>query len=63
MVSFYVILVIGAIGFAKQMFIILYGLPRKELNVNHLLSKKDKYLLYFIFFLLILLSLINFFLG
>ena len=63
MVSFYVILVIGAVGFVKQMFIILYGLPRKELNVNHLLSKKDKYLLYFIFFLLILLSLINFFLG
>lgn len=63
MVTFFAVLVLGGVGFAKQMFIILYGLPRKELNINTSLSRRDKYLLYFIFFLLILLSLLNFFLG
>jgi hypothetical protein len=47
-------------GFAKQMIIILYGSPRRESTVNHLLSKRDKNLFYFIIFILIYLNLLNY---
>jgi NADH:ubiquinone oxidoreductase subunit 4 (subunit M) len=60
---FFVIAFIGVMGFAKQMIIILYGFPRREIVVNTTISKKDKYLFYFIVFLLIYLNLLNFFLA
>lgn len=60
---FFIIAFIGVIGFAKQMIIILYGFPRRENTVNVTLSKKDKYLFYFIVSILIYLNLLNFFLA
>lgn len=63
MVIFFIVLVIGTIGFVKQMFIILYGMPRKGFTVNNQLSRRDKYLFYFISALLIFLNVIHFFLG
>ena len=60
---FFVIVVFGVAGFAKQMIIILYGLPRHTATVNHTLSKRDKHLLYLILSILIGLNFLNFFLG
>lgn len=60
---FFVIVVVGVTGFTKQMIIILYGMPRQELTVNHTISKRDKYLFYWILTILTLLSILNFFLG
>lgn len=60
---FFIIVVIGVTGFAKQMIIILYGLPKEKLTVNHTLSKRDKYLFYWILSILVLLNILNFFLG
>ncbi len=60
---FFVIVVIGVVGFAKQMIIILYGLPRRKLKSNHTLSKRDKRLFYLILLILVVLSFLNFFLG
>lgn len=62
-VVFFIIVVVGVTGFAKQMIIILYGLPREKLTVNHTLSKRDKYLFYWILAILVLLNILNFFLG
>lgn len=61
--TFFVIVVVGVAGFAKQMIIILYGVPRQSITVNHTLSKRDKYLFYFIIYILVLLNILNFFLG
>lgn len=63
MVIFFIILVIGTVGFVKQMFIILYGLPRKDLVISNQISRRDKYLIYFICALLIFLNVVHFFLG
>lgn len=63
MIVFFIIVVIGVSGFAKQMIIILYGLPRRNSTLNHTLSKRDKYLLYFILSILVFLNFLNFFLG
>lgn len=63
LVVFFFVIVIGTVGFVKQMFIILYGMPRKDLKINNQLSRKDKYLLYFICSLLIFLNILNFFIG
>lgn len=61
--SFFVIVVVGVTGFAKQMIIILYGMPRRNSSKTYTLSKRDKYLLYFIMNILILLNILNFSLG
>jgi len=61
--TFFVIVVVGVAGFAKQMIIILYGMPRQSVTVNHTLSKRDKYLFYFIIYILLFLNILNFFLG
>lgn len=63
MVIFFSLVVLGVAGFAKQMIIILYGVARYNLNINHTLSKRDKYLFYLIIFILISLNFINFFLS
>lgn len=60
---FFFIVVLGVVGFAKQMIIILYGIPRQQETINHTLSKRDKYLFYFIIWVLILLTILNFLLG
>lgn len=60
---FFLIAFIGVMGFAKQMIIILYGFPRRDLKVNTTISKRDKYLFYLTIFLLIYLNLLNFFLS
>ncbi len=60
LIIFLIIAVFGVMGFAKQMIIILYGSPRRESTVNHLLSKRDKNLFYFIIFILIYLNLLNY---
>ena len=60
---FFVIVVIGVVGFAKQLIIILYGIPREPLTINSNMSKRDKHLFIFITFLLVFLNLINFLLG
>lgn len=60
---FFIIVVIGVAGFAKQMIIILYGMPRNQTTVNYTLSKRDKYLFYFIIYILVLLNILNFLLG
>lgn len=60
---FFIIVVIGVMGFAKQMIILLYGMPRSGVVINSTISKKDKKLFYFIMSLLILLNVINFLLG
>lgn len=62
-VVFFIIVVFGVLGFAKQMIIILYGVPRKPLTINTLISRRDKYLYYLIIYILLALNLINFFLG
>lgn len=62
-VGFFVVVVIGVCGFAKQMIIILYGVPRHKLTVNYTMSKRDKYLFYVIILILILLNILNFFLA
>ena len=53
---FFIIVVIGVAGFAKQMIIILYGMPRNQTTVNYTLSKRDKYLFYLIIYILVLLK-------
>lgn len=60
---FLVIAFCGVVGFVKQMVIILYGLPRRNLSVNTIISKRDKFLFYFIIFILIYLNGLNFFLA
>lgn len=60
---FFIIVVFGVTGFAKQMIIILYGLPRHKSSTNHTLSKRDKHLLYLILSILVALNFLNFFLG
>jgi hypothetical protein len=60
---FFVIVAFGAAGFTKQMLIILYGMARYNINVNHTLAKRDKRLLYLIIFILLALNAINFFLS
>lgn len=60
---FFVIVAFGAAGFTKQMLIILYGMARYNINVNHTLAKRDKRLLYLIIFILVALNAINFFLS
>ncbi len=60
---FILIVAIGAIGFAKQLIIILYGSPRNSEVQNYTLSKRDKFLFYFIIGVLVTLTLINYFLG
>lgn len=62
-VSFFVIVVVGVTGFAKQMIILMYGLPRQQLTINQTISKRDKYLYYWILLILFLLNILNFFLG
>ena len=62
-ISFFVIVVVGVTGFAKQMIIILYGMPRNNTTKTYILSKRDKYLLYFIMHILVLLNILNFSLG
>jgi len=61
--TFFVIVVVGVSGFAKQMIIILYGMPRQSTSINHTLSKRDKYLFYFIMYVLVFLNILNLFLG
>lgn len=63
MVIFFTLVVLGVVGFAKQMVIILYGVARYSLTVNHTLSKRDKHLFYLIISILITLNFINFFLS
>lgn len=63
MFVFFFLVVLGVAGFAKQMIIILYGVARYNLTVNHTLSKRDKHLFYLIIFILIALNFINFFLS
>lgn len=63
MVVFFTLVVLGVVGFAKQMIIILYGVARYNLTVNHTLSKRDKHLFYLIISILIALNFINFFLS
>lgn len=62
-VVFFVVVVVGVVGFAKQMIIILYGLPRHNSTTNYTLSKRDKHLLYLILSILVVLNFLNFFLG
>ena len=62
-VLFILVIAIGAIGFAKQLIIILYGSPRTSEAKNYTLSKRDKFLLYLIILILITLTFINFLLG
>ena len=63
MFVFFFLVVLGVAGFAKQMIIILYGVARYNLTVNHTLSKRDKHLFYLIICILIILNFINFFLS
>ena len=62
-VLFILVIAIGAIGFAKQLIIILYGSPRTSEAKNYTLSKRDKFLFYLIILILITLTFINFLLG
>lgn len=41
---FFIVIVFGIVGFAKQMFILLYGMARNELEISNTVSKRDKYL-------------------
>lgn len=58
-----VVIVFGIVGFAKQMIIILYGLPRRNKKISYNLSKRDKHLMSIISLILIILNLIHFWLG
>ena len=60
---FVFVVAIGVVGFAKQLIIVLYGISRDTSSKNYSLSKRDKYLFYFIITILIFLSFINYFLG
>ena len=60
---FFTIVVMGVAGFAKQMIIILYGMPRQSSTINYTLSKRDKQLFYLILYILVILNILNFFLG
>lgn len=62
-VSFFVVVVVGVCGFAKQVIILLYGFPRHKVDVNYTISKRDKYLFYFIVGALVVLNALNFFLA
>lgn len=63
MAVFFTLVVLGVVGFAKQMVIILYGVARYNLTINHTLSKRDKHLFYLIISILISLNFLNFFLS
>lgn len=58
---FFVVAVIGVMGFMKQMAIIMYGMHRRQQEVSLVISKRDKYLFYFISILLIFLNLLTYF--
>ena len=60
---FLVVALFGVMGFAKQFIIILYGAPRRNSTFNTLLSKRDKYLFYFIIFILVYLNFLNYLLS
>lgn len=60
---FVVVVVIGVGGFAKQLIIILYGMPRDSSTASNTLSKRDKYLFYLMIYILLFLNFLNFFLG
>lgn len=60
---FLIIAIFGVTGFVKTMAILLYGKPRPHLTVNTLITKRDRYLFYFILFILVYLNGLNFFLG
>lgn len=60
---FVIVVVIGVGGFAKQFIILLYGVPRDSHTINSTLSKRDKYLFYWIMCILVFLNILNFILG
>lgn len=57
------VIVFGVVGFVKQWMIVLYGLPKTHMTINSNLTKKDKYLFFLIIMMLVLLNLLNLFLG
>lgn len=59
-IVFFFAAVIGLIGFAKQILIILYGNPRGHLPKMSPLSKIDKFLFYLSIFMLTILQFIHF---
>lgn len=61
LVLFFTAIVAGTVGFAKQMLIILYGMPRPGLKYNTVISKRDIQWLYCIAGLLVSLTLVNFY--
>lgn len=63
MVVFFALVVLGVVGFAKQMIVILYGMARYSTKVSHTLSKRDKYLFYLMIAILLTLNVLNFFLS
>lgn len=63
LVVFVCVVAVGVVGFSKQLIIVLYGFPKYTVSKNFTLSKRDKYLFYFIILVLIVLSFINYFLG
>jgi hypothetical protein len=62
-IIFFVVAFFGVIGFAKQMMIILYGMPRHSSTTNTVISKRDYYLFNFTVIVLIYLNFLNFFLS
>jgi NADH-quinone oxidoreductase subunit M len=60
---FTVMAFIGVMGFAKQMLIIMYGIPKRTITINPTVTKRDKYLFYLVIFILIYLNMLNFFLA
>lgn len=63
LIIFVFVIAIGVVGFSKQLIIVLYGFPKYNISKNYTLSKRDKYLFYFIVLILVVLSFINYFLG
>lgn len=60
---FFGVVAIGVVGFAKQLIIVLYGFPKFSISKNYVLSKRDKYLFYFIISILLGLTFLSYVLG
>lgn len=58
----FTLIVIGSVGYIKNMLILMYGITDNNFSVSPILSKQNKYLIYLIILLVVILNILNLFL-
>ena len=58
----FTLMVVGSVGYIKNMIILMYGLTDNNYQLSPILSKQNKYLIYLIVMTVILLNILNLFL-